>query len=156
MAYNEKIAHTNECTYFEGEVPVSWRYTFGVAGEQFYQAIKEKGQILSAYCPKCKIRFVPPKIYCERCFSALEKPEPIEELVGEIFSYTISYVKIKGERNEEGRPLVFVKFPGCEGGIIIEFNGKKEDIKIGAKVQVKFKPKAQRIGSPNDMFAVIA
>ena len=155
MAYHEKINQTTECTYFEGEIPIKYRYTFGIAGESYYKAIKQQGKILGARCPKCGISYVPPRIYCERCFSELDKPAPVKA-EGEIYSYTISHVKLKGEPNPEGRALVLVRFDGYEGGVIAEFRGKREDLRIGRRVKLSFKPKNQRTGSPNDIFAVPA
>ena len=64
----EKINQSHLARQVSGEVPIYHRYTFGVAGERFFKALRDDREILSSPCPKCLDRLVPPKMYCERCF----------------------------------------------------------------------------------------
>ena len=36
-----------------GNLPVTSRYTFGIAGEKFFRMIKDEGKIMGTRCPKC-------------------------------------------------------------------------------------------------------
>jgi len=56
-----------------GSLPVTSRYTFGVAGERFFRAIKDQGKILGTHCAKCNHIYVPAVIFCERCLSDLDE-----------------------------------------------------------------------------------
>ena len=38
---------------WQGTLPVTNRYTFGLAGERFFRALQERGQIVGTYCPTC-------------------------------------------------------------------------------------------------------
>ncbi|MBM3943761.1 MAG: Zn-ribbon domain-containing OB-fold protein [SAR202 cluster bacterium] len=54
----------------QGEIPISHRYTLGVAGERFFKAMRDQRQLLASPCPKCRDLLLPPKAYCPRCFVA--------------------------------------------------------------------------------------
>ena len=46
---NPKI-NPHEGGAWQGDLPVTSRYTFGVAGERFYRAIMEEGKLLGTKC----------------------------------------------------------------------------------------------------------
>ena len=49
---------------WRGNLPVTSRYTYGMAGEKFFRAMKDDGKILGTYCPKCERTYVPASIFC--------------------------------------------------------------------------------------------
>jgi uncharacterized OB-fold protein len=83
---------------WRGELPVTNRYTYGIAGEKFFRALKERGQILGTHCPQCQRTYVPAASFCERCFLELDEWVEIDP-IGEVETYTILSV------NEIGSPL---------------------------------------------------
>ena len=76
---------------WEGDLPVTSRYTYGLAGERFFRAIKDEGRILGSYCPKCDITYVPGRVFCERCLGELDEWVDAGTL-GEVHTYTLLYV----------------------------------------------------------------
>ena len=44
---------------WHGDLPVTSRYTAGLAGERFFRAIKDEGRILGTLCTECDITYVP-------------------------------------------------------------------------------------------------
>jgi uncharacterized OB-fold protein len=41
---------------WKGELPVTNRYTYGLAGEKFFRTLKDEGRILGTHCPHCDVR----------------------------------------------------------------------------------------------------
>jgi uncharacterized OB-fold protein len=119
------------------------QYTYGIAGERFFREIKDNAKITGAKCQKCNLIYVPPRIYCERCFEGLEEWCEIENK-GEIHTYTISWVDLDGSRLKEPVILALVKFDGVYGGIVHKVEEVSADnVKIGMKVSAVFKEKRE-------------
>ena len=78
---------------WQGTLPVTSRYTFGLAGERFFRALQEQGQILGTYCPTCDHTYVPAQIYCERCLAELTDWRDMG-LLGEVYSFTLLFVNL--------------------------------------------------------------
>ncbi len=132
-----------------GNLPVTNRYSFGLAGEKFYRAIKDNGQILGSFCPKCKRTYVPPSIFCERCF--MELTEWIDVgIIGELHTFTLLYENIEGAYQDKPQIIGFIKLG--DGGLI-HYLGEisPEDIYIGMPLKAKFKSHKDRVGAITDI-----
>ena len=127
------------------------QYTYGLAGEKFFREIKDNGRIMGAKCEKCNLLYLPPRIYCEQCFSELGEWQEIAGK-GMIHTYTAAYVDLDGARLSEPVLLALVKFPGVYGGLVHRLGEMKpEEVEIGMPVEIVLKPKTQRIGSILDI-----
>jgi len=126
-------------------------YTAGVAGERFYITLRDEGKLLATRCDKCKITFMPPRLYCDKCFAALANYHEVPS-TGVIDSYTITYFNMDGEALPDPIVLAFIKIDQTDGGIIHKVgNIKPESLKIGTKVKAVFKDKPQRTGALTDI-----
>jgi len=133
------------------EAPLWGQYTYGIAGERFFREIKDNARILGARCEKCNLVYVPPRIYCERCFEELKEWHEIENK-GEIYTYTIGWIDLDGSRLEEPVILALVKFDGVYGGLVHRIGEvSAEKVMIGMKVAAVFKEKRKREGSISDI-----
>ncbi|OQX83295.1 MAG: hypothetical protein B6D63_06490 [Candidatus Latescibacteria bacterium 4484_7] len=151
MAITEKLNNTTKPTFWEDRIPVNYVYTYGLAGERFFRAIKDKGTFLATYCPHCEISFVPPKAYCDHCFAKLDRYVDVGT-VGFVETFTISYENMDGSRKKEPTVLAMVRIDGTDGGLIHYITGiEVEDIAIGMPVEAIFKPKSKRVGSIEDI-----
>ena len=127
------------------------RYTYGIAGERFFREIMDNGKLFGTRCRKCNLTYLPPRIYCERCFEELEEWCEIANK-GEIYTYTVGWVDLDGSRLQEPVVLAFVKFGDAYGGLVHRVGEINiEEIKIGLPVEVVFKDKAERTGSILDI-----
>ena len=151
MAITEKIQSTMKPTFWEGSIPVNYVYTYGTAGEKFFRAVKDKGTFLATFCAECDVSYVPPKIYCDRCFAKLDRYVDVGNL-GFVESFTISFKNMDGSSKQVPRILAMVRIDGTDGGLIHYLEGfDPEDVAIGMPVQAVFKPKAKRTGSILDI-----
>ncbi|MEW6070199.1 MAG: Zn-ribbon domain-containing OB-fold protein [Candidatus Thermoplasmatota archaeon] len=130
----ERITSPFDIKAVEGEIPVWYLYTVGVAGEKFFQGLKQ-GKLIAVKCNKCNKIFLPPKIYCLECFSELNNYVEIDN-EGEVYSFTKLEIDLEGNKLDKPETIAFVKFKNVTGGLIQRVESEK--IKIGMKVKVKF------------------
>jgi len=97
----------------EGELPVGFRYTPGVANTAFLEALRDRGVLLGSRCPTCGTTYLPARLFCERDFAELGAdvecgPE------GELVSWTVGHVGIDGEALDEPVTLGLVRLDGAD------------------------------------------
>ncbi len=134
---------------WQGNLPVTSRYTFGLGGERFFRAIKDEGKILGTHCPKCERTYVPGTIFCERCLGKLDEWVDVGT-TGNVYTFTLLYENYDGSHRNEPEIIAFVSLG--EGGIVHRLGEvDPEDVEIGMEVEVVFKPKSEREGSILDI-----
>ncbi len=125
----------------------AYHYTPGPLGLRWLEGLK-KGIITAAKCERCGNIFIPPKIYCPRCFSEVDHLVELNEKPY-LASYTIIYRSFEGERL--GKPVIvgLIRFRGVSGGLIHYIEGPGEKLAIGAPLEPVFK--GERRGSITDI-----
>ena len=132
---------------WDGEIPVHYLYTYGIAGEKFFREIKDKGTFVATKCDKCNVTYVPPRIYCERCFAELKDYKDVGTK-GTIETYTICSESLDGKRLPKPEIIACIRIDGTDGGLIHRLS---EPSKIGTKVEAVFAEPSKRTGSINDI-----
>ena len=134
---------------WQGELPVTSRYTYGLAGERFFRAIKDEGRILGSVCPKCQITYVPARAFCERCLGELD--EWVDAgAQGEVYTFTVLHVAYDGSPLETPEIVAFISLG--DGGLVHRLGEvEAEDVFIGLLVEAVFKPQEERLGSITDI-----
>jgi len=132
-----------------GELPVTNRYTYGLAGEKFFRTLKDEGRIVGTHCPRCDHTYVPAAAFCERCLGKLDEWIDVGT-IGDVVTYTVLHVGLDGSRLEVPEIIAFVRFG--DGGLIHRLGEIKPDqVEIGLMVQAVLKPKSRRVGSILDI-----
>jgi uncharacterized OB-fold protein len=132
-----------------GDLPVTNRYTYGLAGEKFFRTIKDEGRILGTYCPDCDHTYVPATIFCERCLGKLEKWVDVGTK-GDVVTFTILNIDLDGTPLEKPDVIALVRF--ADGGLIHRLGEVElDEVEIGMTVEAVFKPKDERVGSILDI-----
>lgn len=132
-----------------GDLPVENRYTYGLAGEKFFRALKEKGQIFGTHCPQCELTYVPATLYCERCLAQLDEWVDVGT-VGEVVTFTFLHVNLDGSLRQEPEIIAFVRF--ADGGLVHRLGEvTPEQVEFGMSVQAVLKPAEERVGSILDI-----
>ena len=147
----DKIAGPNRIRHWLGDMEADYIYTLGVAGERFFKEIKDKGKIMGAKCTRCNIVYVPARMYCEKCFSELDKWVDVGAR-GIVHTFTVATIGMDGKSLQEPVIYALIKFPGTCGGLIHRISGiSHEKAKIGMEVEAVFKPQIERKASINDI-----
>jgi len=131
-----------------GNLPVTSRYTYGLAGERFFRALKDEGTIMGSYCPKCDYTYVPAAVFCERCLGELTDWQDMG-LVGELHTFTLLHVDVDGNPLETPELVGFITYG--EGGIVHRIQANPAELTIGMPMEAVIKPKAKREGSILDI-----
>ena len=136
---------------WEGEIPVHYLYTYGLAGERFFREIKEKGTFIGTRCDKCNVTYVPPRIYCERCFTELNNFKDVGTK-GSIETYTVCHESLEGKKLTQPEIIACVKIDGTDGGLVHRLSGvEPSKVKIGMKVEPVFVDPPKRTGAITDI-----
>ena len=122
----EKITRADQARQWRGEIPVHHRYTLGVAGERFFKAMRDEGRLLASRCPRCQDAFLPPKMYCERCFEETTEWTSVEG-PGYVESYTLLHLSLDEEPLEEPVVVAFIIWKGIRGGLVHRISGVGPD-----------------------------
>ncbi len=93
-----------------------YEYPAGVALSKFFEGLTRM-KIVASQCSICKTLTIPPRAYCLKCYKPVEKYPEVEG-VGQIATYTRSFINIDGELKDKPTTWVFVKFDGIEGGLV--------------------------------------
>ena len=146
----EKVTNPEEIRIVEGAIPVRHRYTPGIAGERFFAALRDRGEILATPCRACDVTYVPGRAFCERCFAALEEWIPVGP-GGTLESFTTIHVDLDGDRSNEPQAVGLVKLDGATTVFVHRLTFTKGAPRIGARVEAVLAPKKRRTGSINDI-----
>ena len=151
MSLIERITKFGDAKVWYDNMPIESLYTVGIAGETFFRAIKDRGVIMGTVCHECNLTYVPPMMYCERCFSGLDEWAEVGTK-GTVYSYTILGVSLEDNPLEEPEILALIKMEGVHGGLVHRLGEvEPEEVKIGMAVEAVFKPSKERKGSILDI-----
>ncbi len=152
MAILQRITRNIDNNYKNPGVavfPVKNRYTAGVAGQRFFEDLKEYGKIYGSRCAACDLTYVPARIYCERCFARLEDWIDVGT-EGTVYSFTVVHKNKSGEFKDEPSLIVAVRIAD---GLLIHRLGEcsAAEAWIGMPVQAELKAPAERRGGIEDI-----
>ncbi len=145
----EKSARSGEAQQLRGEIPIHHRYTLGVAGERFFKAMRDERRLLASKCPKCQETFLPPKMYCERCF---EKTADWVDVRGPgyVKSYTVLRISMDEGLLDQLEVVAVIGWEGIRGGLIHRLQRIELDqLRVGMEAELIWSD--QRTGSLEDI-----
>jgi uncharacterized OB-fold protein len=151
MSLLKKVDKLGKAISWHGNIPIESRYTVGIAGERFFREVKDNARFLGTRCPNCDLTYVPPMMYCERCFTRLEEWVEVASK-GTVHTYTVLYIDLDGSPLAESEIMAFVKLDGSDGGMVHRLSEVRPDeVEIGMRVEAVFKAKDEREGSILDI-----
>jgi uncharacterized OB-fold protein len=110
--------HAGSARVWHGTMPVEFLYTAGAAGERFFVTLRRRDVFAVTRCEECNLTYLPPRLYCERCFDDLSEAWHEVPPVGRVHTFTV--VRVDGT----GRPLrtpdiiAYVRIDGTDGGMV--------------------------------------
>ncbi len=149
MGSSEHIERVSDLRAWPGEFPVSHLYTMGIAGERFFRELKDSGRFLGSRCAACDHTYLPPSIFCPRCFAALEEWKEVGPQ-GTVRAVTIAHRGVDGETLETPETLALIQLDGAND-LLAHRIGESEGVEIGTRVEPVLKDAAQRAGSILDV-----
>ncbi len=151
MTFLERTTDARRLRHWDVDMSVDYVYTSGIAGERFFTALRDEGRILATRCPACKVSYLPPRMFCERCFTELTDYADVG-LEGKVRSFTVARLDRRSQVLPQPQVYAFVTFPGiAAGGLIHRLLVAPEDAKVGMNVRVRLRPKERRTGTILDI-----
>lgn len=151
MTFLQRTTDAKRLRHWEIDMSVDYIYTSGVAGERFFRALRDEGRILAVHCPVCRANQLPPRMFCERCFTELSDYVDVPP-EGRVAAVTVSRVERRGQPLPVPEVYAFVTFKGIQvGGLIHRLLVPPDAARIGLAVRVRLKPKEARTGTLLDI-----
>jgi len=151
MAILEKADKLSDTIAWHGDIPITSRYTVGIAGERFFREIKDHARFLGSRCAGCGLTYMPPALFCERCFVPLDDWVEVAS-TGTVFTYTVLYLDLDEQPLAEPDILAYVRLDGSDGGLVHRLGEVDLDqVEIGMRVEAIWKPPQEREGAIADI-----
>lgn len=147
MGTTEHIDRVTDLRAWPGEFPVSHLYTMGVAGERFFRELKDGGRIMGSRCAACDHVYLPPSLFCPRCFAALDEWREVGPQ-GTVCAVTAAHQGMDGEPLDPPDRLALVQLDGADDLLLHRLDGAVE---IGARVEAVLEAPAECQGSILDI-----
>jgi hypothetical protein len=154
----EKLTKPSEVRRWPGSIPVSHRYTAGLAGERFFRALRDKGVFLATRCESCGVTYCPASAFCPRCLSPLNDYFEVGP-GGVLESFTVVYRDLDEKPLDEPVVVGLIRLDGADTVLVHRVDASDRAVlEIGLPVHPQFEAKASRSGSLNDVkhFSVVA
>ncbi len=151
MSLTERLQFAHEARAWQGEIPLQSRYTMGLAGERFFHALKDEAKLMATYCPTCDYTYMPPRLYCERCFDELTEWVEVPNR-GRVYAFTVLHRDLEERPLDVPQIVALIEMEGCDGVLAHLLGGvDPDDVGVGMEVQAVFKSKAKRTGEITDI-----
>ena len=148
----EQISQVENIHYVHGDMPVTFQYTQGIAGERFLRELLENGRFLGTRCAQCAYTYLPPRLYCERCFASLEDAWVEVGPQGTVEAVTVAHLDLSGEPLAEPQTLALIRLDGADGLLVHRIDdADAAGVEIGTRVEAVLRPQRQRKGSILDI-----
>ncbi|MEE8345758.1 MAG: Zn-ribbon domain-containing OB-fold protein [Dehalococcoidia bacterium] len=149
MGITEHIEKVTDLQTWPGDFPVSHLYTMGIAGERFLRELKDSGRFMGTRCAACDHVYVPPSMFCPRCFAALEEWKEVGPQ-GIVRAVTTAHRGVSGDPLEAPERLALIQLDGANSLLVHRIDGPGS-VAIGARVEPVLKDAAERQGSILDV-----
>ncbi len=151
MTFLQRTTDVRRLRHVDVDMSVDYIYTSGIAGETFFKALRDDGRVLAVHCPVCKVNQLPPRMFCERCFTELTDTVDVPA-EGRVASFTVARVDRRSRPLPSPEVYAFVTFKGIQvGGLIHRLLVPPNRARVGMAVRVRVKPREARTGTILDI-----
>ena len=153
MGFIEKQTDPTTPMHWKGNMQADYFYPAGIAGDKFFQHLKQNDTFLATKCSKCNKVLFPPRLYCEDCFIEISDDNWIEvPASGTIRLFTVAKLNAHGEKMKEPRVMALIDVEKTDSSMlgVIKTQDLESNLQ-GAKVKAVLRPKDKREGTMKDI-----
>jgi len=151
MGMTERTNRNVDLSYWEGEIPVDYVYTYGLGLEAFFRKLKDQGRFLASRCESCGRVYLPARIFCERCMERIEGSFQVPG-TGTVYAFTVVHMNIDESPKEEPVIVALIDMDETDSRFVHYLTGVKPDeVKVGMPVKPVLKAKKERKGHIEDL-----
>ena len=153
MGFIEKQTDPTTPMHWKGNMQADYFYPAGIAGDKFFQHLKQHDTFLATKCSECNKVLFPPRLYCEDCFMEISNDNWIEvPASGTIRVFTVAILNAHGEKMKEPKVMALIDVENTDGSMLGVIKTQNLEANLqGAKVKAIFKPKDKREGTMKDI-----
>jgi hypothetical protein len=130
---------------WHGNIPMGHKYTMGVAGEEFFKRLRDKGEIAATLHEGAEAPVLPPRLYDTDTLA------PVAKWVKVGPGGTVDTFTVYGE-GKQRRVLALIRVDGADGGLVHWIGDcDPDDVSIGMRVKAVFESKGKRKGALSDI-----
>ena len=132
----------SNCFVLEGKMALPNQYFAGRLGSQFIIALRDGKKITGVRCEKCNKTFIPPREYCELCWTKIADKHIDLGSEGELVNYTV--VRYNDKHLPKKAPYILgqIKLTGADTPLThIVLGVDPRDVRVGMKVKAVFAEK---------------
>jgi hypothetical protein len=133
---------TTNCFVLEGKMALPNQYFVGRLGSKFIIDLRDKKKITGVRCEKCSKTFIPPREYCEFCWTKIADRRVDLGNEGELVNYTV--VRYNDKHLPKKAPYILgqILLPGADTPLTHIVSGiDPKDVRVGMKVKAVFAEK---------------
>jgi hypothetical protein len=115
------------------------QYFAGRLGSKFIIALRDKKKITGVRCETCSITFIPPREYCEHCWTKISENWVDLGNEGELVNYTV--VRYNDKHLPKKAPYILgqIKLTGADTPLTHIVTGvDPRDVRLGMKLKAVF------------------
>jgi uncharacterized OB-fold protein len=146
----DKPASPEAIRLWPGSIPISHRYTAGVAGERFFRALADRGAFLATRCARCSVVYCPATLFCERCLGALDEEVEVGPS-GTLESFTAVRIGFDGERLPAPVVVGLIRLEGADTCLVHRVVGDPGELSVGMAVEAVLRDPGARTGCLDDV-----
>jgi len=153
MGFIEKQTDPTTPMHWRGNMQADYFYPAGIAGDKFFQHLKQNDTFLATKCSKCNKVLFPPRLYCEDCYIEISDDNWIEvPASGTIRLFTVVKLNAHGEKMKEPKIMALIDVENTDGSTLGIIKTQDIDSNLqGAKVKAILRPKDKREGTMKDI-----
>lgn len=144
MPFHDRIQNAARLRHWPVTIDATYLYTSGLAGERFFTELKKTGKILATECGSCGIEYLPPRVYCERCFADIGDSWHAVSPNGVVESFTVLRRALDGSAMDPPEVRAVVRLGKGQGALIHRLLVPPDRVSVGMEVKAMLKPRAKR------------
>ena len=130
------------CFVLEGKMALPNQYFAGRLGSRFIIALRDKKKITGVRCKKCNQTFIPPREYCEHCWTEISENWVDLGREGELVNYTV--IRYGDRHLPRKAPYILgqIRLKGADTPLTHIVEGvDPKDVRVGMKLKAVFAEK---------------
>lgn len=138
---------------------IEYEHAMGDIAQEFFRRVEEDAEIYGRHCPQCERVLIPPREFCDQCFTETDSWEQVED-EGEIHSLTIQHYTYEG-LPDPPLAIVRVDLDGADTGLLhwadsedIDLSDPdvyRDELSVGTRVKANWKDADDRTGEITDI-----
>ncbi len=136
-----------------GRWDIPYNYAAGHTATRFFVALRDEQKIYGTHCSGCKRTLVPPRSFCDRCFTPIDDWRPVGP-EGTVVTFTISSRKSPGIERDPPFMIALIRLDGASTNLIHFVGGCDlsdpaallKRVRNGVRVRPRFLPRDERKG----------